>query len=272
MLQWGNSWFDQLLGLNGEGAPEITDIPSATQQLRPGQPGFGLQVSSAVCGFRSDAFRADAIARQQSGAFLTPPTDRAPTVINWLCPGSRGCRANPRTWFFTENDAHLANACRAGALLPAKPQASGAAAAQAQDASALLAEVAAVPAAAALMRNATLNADTPDDVALVKEVRDAFVEYSGRAGLAQWNEDFGAAYVAMSSMGAEWAPNAFVPTLMECLGGWRHTTVDSEQNRRNCNQRCGAGPADCPTACVCSSAPRSARIGIRPATGPVTSA
>jgi hypothetical protein len=254
MLQWDNGWFNELCGINGEGLPIITDVPAPSTPPAKGQPGFAQAVKDGVCGYRSDAFRADAVARQQSGAFLTPPTDRSPTILNWECPARGGCRANPSTFFFTENDAHLSNACHAGALL-----ARGGAAPTA--------------AAAALMQNATLSADAPDDRRLTAEVRDAFIEYSGgRAGLAQWNLDFGAAFVAMSSMGAEWAPKAFAPTFAECLGGWRHATVDSEANRRMCNQRCGAGPADCPSTCSCSTAPRSVRMGIAPATGPVTSA
>lgn len=292
-MRWSNEWFADACGVKGEGAPDITDVPSVSQNLRPGQPGFADQVASAVCGYRQDIFRADAVARHQSGQFLTPPSDRSPTVLNWACSDT-GCIANPGTWFYTKQDALLSNACRAGALLaktpsPAKLRASAAdasgadaaiaAVASAQAPGALLAEArAAPPRLAALMKNATLNAATADDVALVKQVRAAFMDFAaGSVGLTTWSIAFGKAYAKMASLGAEWAPTSFVPSLLECPSGWRAIN-DTAANRATCVKRCAdnkfqAYAGDCPDTCRCATAPlETIKTDIVPATGAVTAA
>jgi len=292
-MRWSNEWFADACGTKGEGAPDITDVPSVPTNLRPGQPGFAQQVADAVCGYRTDVFRNDAVARQQSGQYLTPPSDRSPTVLNWACSDT-GCIANPGTWPYTAQDAFLSNACRAGALLsktpsPAKLRASAAdasaadasvaAAALAQPAGALLAEArAAPPRLAALMKNATLSVAAADDVALVKALRAAFMDFSaGSVGLTTWSIAFGKAYAKMASLGAEWAPTSFVPTLLECPSGWLALN-DTAANRATCVKRCAvnkfqAYAGDCPDTCRCATAPlQTIKVDIVPATGAVTAA
>jgi hypothetical protein len=278
MMRWSNEWFVDLCGTRGEGAFDITDQPAPTEALKLGEPGFAQQVANSVCGYRSEAFRADAKNRQLSGKFVTSPAGRAPTVIDWECPAS-GCKSNPRTFFFTENDAHLGNACHAGALLSPAPASSSSPddSLKAAAASAAVAEVAASPAAAALMEGATLNPAAADDVELVKALRASFLEYTGTGGQKQWNLDFGIAFVGMSSLGAQWADKAFAATLTECPSGWVHgAAVDTPRSRQFCAKRCakgsGARPSDCPDFCRCSTAPRALKTEVVPATGAVTAA
>ena len=92
--------------------------------------------------------------------------------------------------------------------------------------------------------------------------------------MQQWNVDFGLAYAKMASLGVEWAPTAFVPTLMECPSGWVHN-VDTPKNRQMCAKRCAnnrlqAFAGDCPDACRCATAPRAPKVDVVPATGAVT--
>ena len=82
----------------------------------------------------------------------------------------------------------------------------------------------------------------------------------------------------MSAMGAQWAPKSFAATLSECKS-WTHENATNIKNVQMCQKRCppvvlnGVNTADCPNACVCSSAaPRVLKTPIEPATGAFTSA
>jgi hypothetical protein len=268
MLRWSNEWFNDMCGTNGEGAAVITDTNQPASKV-PGDPGFRDQVANAVCGYRTTAFRADAIQRQITGNYVTPPSGPGPKIIAWACEnkpiGTPGCRANPNLFPFTQNDAHLGDACRAGALLPPAAPASAA----------TLASAPSSEEGKALMQSATLNPAVDEDVALVRELHASFSEYTGgRAGLDQWNVDFARAYSKMSELGALWSEDWFVPNFFECpKGQWTHERSNSNNNQM-CRRRCGKGStnpvADCPDKCMCSTAPRAMQTVVVPATGPVT--
>jgi hypothetical protein len=249
MVRWTNEFYNDVLGTKGEGAAIVTNNPRPALPLRQGQPGFAQQVANAVCGYRSDAFRADAISRHISGSkFVTAPPVQSPTTVDWSCPLS-GCRVNPRTWFFTENDAHLSDAARSGA-----------------------------PTANASPSN------SEDDAALARDLHAAMARYAGTSStpaMQQWALDFGKAFARMSALGAKWSAKAFVPTLRECPSGWSHdSAAPTAKNIQMCQRRCaavvinGVDTSDCPNACVCKSTPvpRVLKVPVGPATGAVTAA